>query len=381
MVTLVYEYSKPKEFNGFVCKIDQVSFEDFDEFKKYLNGEAAYDFLDNSVKKNDDEKLLYAFEDDKILWINDTDIIKQDGVKYAILQLAEGDKTRYKRNISLKTLNSMHDSSNCDDYEFIYFGNAGNLENCEIGLENIYKEFNSGKLRPGDYYGTSLSMSDVILIENEDKIQAYYCDRFGFTPLSDSFITEQLKEKFNCNLDVKKEYMLLGDFDNLIPISIDSSINLRNRYGYLDDNYGEIFLLADKRSKLYLDAANELNVEFLEISKEIVNFVNDGYIDMASSIRNINSNNDSVDISVIGKSTFLNCLVNVVTDNNVKEHFTLDVEFPDGFFSIGADKLVKQFNKYSSKIVGSLGINSNFKFKAEPAFKDPFIRKAGKGGI
>ena len=58
MVTLVYEYSKPKEFNGFVCKIDQVSFEDFDEFKKYLNGEAAYDFLDNSVKKNDDEKLL-----------------------------------------------------------------------------------------------------------------------------------------------------------------------------------------------------------------------------------------------------------------------------------------------------------------------------------
>lgn len=381
MVTLVYEYSKPKEFNGFVCKIDQVSFEDFDEFKKYLNGEAAYDFLDNSVKKNDDEKLLYAFEDDKILWINDTDIIKQDGVKYAILQLAEGDKTRYKRNISLKTLNSMHDSSNCDDYEFIYFGNAGNLENCEIDLENIYKEFNSGKLRPGDYYGTSLSMSDVILIENEDKIQAYYCDRFGFTPLSDSFITEQLKEKFNCNLDVKKEYMLLGDFDNLIPISIDSSINLRNRYGYLDDNYGEIFLLADKRSKLYLDAANELNVEFLEISKEIVNFVNDGYIDMASSIRNINSNNDSVDISVIGKSTFLNCLVNVVTDNNVKEHFTLDVEFPDGFFSIGADKLVKQFNKYSSKIVGSLGISSNFKFKAEPAFNDPFIRKAGKGGI
>lgn len=381
MVTLVYEYSKPKEFNGFVCKIDQVSFEDFDEFKKYLNGEAAYDFLDNSVKKNDDEKLLYAFEDDKILWINDTDIIKQDGVKYAILQLAEGDKTRYKRNISLKTLNSMHDSSNCDDYEFIYFGNAGNLENCEIGLENIYKEFNSGKLRPGDYYGTSLSMSDVILIENEDKIQAYYCDRFGFTPLSDSFITEQLKEKFNCNLDVKKEYMLLGDFDNLIPISIDSSINLRNRYGYLDDNYGEIFLLADKRSKLYLDAANELNVEFLEISKEIVNFVNDGYIDMASSIRNINSNNDSVDISVIGKSTFLNCLVNVVTDNNVKEHFTLDVEFPDGFFSIGADKLVKQFNKYSSKIVGSLGINSNFKFKAEPAFNVSFIRKAGKGGI
>ena len=381
MVTLVYEYSKPKEFNGFVCKIDQVSFEDFDEFKKYLNGEAAYDFLDNSVKKNDDEKLLYAFEDDKILWINDTDIIKQDGVKYAILQLAEGDKTRYKRNISLKTLNSMHDSSNCDDYEFIYFGNAGNLENCEIGLENIYKEFNSGKLRPGDYYGTSLSMSDVILIENEDKIQAYYCDRFGLTPLSDSFITEQLKEKFNCNLDVKKEYMLLGDFDNLIPISIDSSINLRNRYGYLDDNYGEIFLLADKRSKLYLDAANELNVEFLEISKEIVNFVNDGYIDMASSIRNINSNNDSVDISVIGKSTFLNCLVNVVTDNNVKEHFTLDVEFPDGFFSIGADKLVKQFNKYSSKIVGSLGINSNFKFKAEPAFNVSFIRKAGKGGI
>ena len=51
MVTLVYEYSKPKEFNGFVSKIDQVTFGDLDEFGKYLNGEAAYDFLDNSVKK------------------------------------------------------------------------------------------------------------------------------------------------------------------------------------------------------------------------------------------------------------------------------------------------------------------------------------------
>ena len=381
MVTLVYEYSKPKEFNGFVSKVDQVSFEDLDEFRKYLNSEAAYDFLDNFVKKNDDEKLLYAFEDDKILWINDTDIIKQDGVKYAILQLAEGDKTRYKRNISLNTLYSMWGTPNCNDYEFIYFGNAGNWENCEFGLESIYKEFNAGKLRPGDYYGTSLSMSDVILIENEDKIQAYYCDRFGFTPLSDSFVTEQLKEKFNCNLDVKKEYMLLGDFDNLIPISIDSSINLRNRYAYLDDNYGEIFLLADKRSRLYLSAADKLNVEFLEISKEIVHFVNDGYINMTSSIRNINSNNDSVDISVIGKNTFLNCLVNVVTNNNVKEHFILDVEFPDGFFSMGADKLVKQFNKFSSKIVGSLGINSDFKFKADSVLNDPFVRKVGKGGI
>lgn len=381
MVTLVFEYSKPKQFNGFVTNMDQVLFMDLDEFNKYLNGETAYNFIDDSVKRNDDEKLLYAFEDDKIVWVNNTDINKNEGIKYAILQLAEGDKTRYKRNISLNTLYSMYGSPNCNDYEFIYFGNVGNWENCEIGLENIYKEFNSGKLRPGDYYGTSLSMSDVILIENEDKIQAYYCDRFGFTPLSDSFVTEQLKEKFNCNLDVKKEYMLLGDFDNFIPISIDSSINLRNRYGYLDDNYGDIFLLADKRSKFYLNAADELNVEFLEISKEIVNFVNDGYIDMVSSIRNINSNNDSVDISVIGKNTFLNCLVNVVTDNNVKEHFTLDVEFPDGFFSMGADKLVKQFNKYSSKIVGSLGINSNYKFKAEPAFNDPFVRKAGKGGI
>lgn len=381
MVTLVFEYSKPKEFNGFVTNMDQVSFMDLDEFNKYLKGEAAYNFIDDSVKRNDDEKLLYAFEDDKIVWVNNTDINKNEGIKYAILQLAEGDKTRYKRNISLNTLYSMYGSPNCNDYEFVYFGSIRYKENSELGLENIYKEFNSGKLRPGDYYGTSLSMSDVILIENEDKIQAYYCDRFGFTPLSDSFVTEQLKEKFNCNLDVKKEYMLLGDFDNFIPISIDSSINLRNRYGYLDDNYGDIFLLADKRSKFYLNAADELNVEFLEISKEIVNFVNDGYIDMASSIRNINSNNDSVDISVIGKNTFLNCLVNVVTDNNVKEHFTLDVEFPDGFFSMGADKLVKQFNKYSSKIVGSLGINSNYKFKAEPAFNDPFVRKAGKGGI
>ena len=37
---------------------------DLDEFNKYLKGEAAYNFIDDSVKRNDDEKLLYAFEDE-----------------------------------------------------------------------------------------------------------------------------------------------------------------------------------------------------------------------------------------------------------------------------------------------------------------------------
>ena len=53
-------------------------------------------------------------------------------------------------------------------------------------LEDIYYAFNTN--HPDDYEGHSLSVSDVVVIKENNKLLAYYVDSFGFKPLKD-FVT------------------------------------------------------------------------------------------------------------------------------------------------------------------------------------------------
>lgn len=49
-------------------------------------------------------------------------------------------------------------------------------------LENLYIMYNVGD-RPADYYGTSLSVSDVLILKINNTTTAYYVDSFGFKKL------------------------------------------------------------------------------------------------------------------------------------------------------------------------------------------------------
>lgn len=65
-------------------------------------------------------------------------------------------------------------------------------EKCRFGkytslCDFVYAEFNQDN-RPGikdGYYGTSLSVSDIILIKEKETIHAFYVDNFGFKELMD----------------------------------------------------------------------------------------------------------------------------------------------------------------------------------------------------
>ena len=48
-------------------------------------------------------------------------------------------------------------------------------------LEQLYQEFNCA--RPTDYHGHSLSVSDVIMLNQDGKISAHYVDSIGFKEL------------------------------------------------------------------------------------------------------------------------------------------------------------------------------------------------------
>lgn len=59
-IILHIKYQEPINFNGFVVENDTITFDSQEELNNYVNGKAAYDVLDNCVKKNDNEILLYA---------------------------------------------------------------------------------------------------------------------------------------------------------------------------------------------------------------------------------------------------------------------------------------------------------------------------------
>ena len=171
------------------------------------------------------------------------------GPRYAILQLAEGnEQSHYNRGVSLDFLISHGKNPNCDDYEMIYFKSVDG--GSKIDLEEIFSELNSNLPRPANYYGTSLSVSDVVLVsENGKDVKAYYCDTYGFTPL-DNFISDEIKWKFSYGLDVREEYSILSKLysENLFPPQA-----LYDRIDYLNSAYSPIFKLADIRKNKYIE--------------------------------------------------------------------------------------------------------------------------------
>ena len=89
------------------------------------------------------------------------------------------------------------------DYEILYRGNLPigkrSVPQPEL-LEQLYQKFNCAQ--PMDYHGHSLSVSDVILLNQAGKTSAHYVDSIGFRELSGfqdkqerSSVLSQLKAK------------------------------------------------------------------------------------------------------------------------------------------------------------------------------------------
>ena len=72
-------------------------------------------------------------------------------------------------------------------YEKVYEARAGSDDNT---LEKIYVKYNTN--HPADYQAHSLSMSDVVVVNQDGKKTAWYCDTFCFEPLQG--FSQQTKE-------------------------------------------------------------------------------------------------------------------------------------------------------------------------------------------
>ena len=94
---------------------------------------------------------------------------------FSIYQLKGGNETL---DYSFEPLDSIHRnglSVKPENYELVYEAPLTEKDN----LESIYTRFNVD--RPADFTGHSLSVSDIVVLHQDGKDTAHYCDRAGFS--------------------------------------------------------------------------------------------------------------------------------------------------------------------------------------------------------
>lgn len=74
----------------------------------------------------------------------------------------------------------------------MYEGEVGEFRG-NATLEALFTQFNND--RPDDFFGHSLSVSDVIVISADGKDTAYFCDSFGFTEMPEFFKEKELVQE------------------------------------------------------------------------------------------------------------------------------------------------------------------------------------------
>ena len=128
---------------------------------------------------------------------------QQSGQDCYLLMQLKRDADPALRFASMRYLEKQNIAPAIENYEILYRGNLptgkrGILQS-EL-LEQLYQKFNCAQ--PMDYHGHSLSVSDVILLNQAGKISAHYVDSIGFRELSGfqdkqerSSVLSQLKAK------------------------------------------------------------------------------------------------------------------------------------------------------------------------------------------
>ena len=105
---------------------------------------------------------------------------------FSIYQLKQGDTTRDYRFEPLDTIRNNGLSVKPENYELVYTAPL----TAKDDLESIYTRFNVD--RPADFTGHSLSVSDIVVLHQDGKDTAHYCDRAGF-PKCRSFCSRRRK--------------------------------------------------------------------------------------------------------------------------------------------------------------------------------------------
>lgn len=108
---------------------------------------------------------------------------------YAIYQLKDSEDLRYHRFASVNQLTAEQLTIDKSNYDLVYSAPMLPTDT----LDGIYEKFNTN--HPKDFTGHSLSVSDVVVTQQDGEPTAHYVDNFGFMPLPAFLQGETQQEK------------------------------------------------------------------------------------------------------------------------------------------------------------------------------------------
>lgn len=107
---------------------------------------------------------------------------------FSIYQLKSGNETLDYRFEPLDAIRNNGLSVKPENYEQVYTAPLTEKDS----LESFYTRFNID--RPADFKGHSLSVSDIVVLHQDGKDTAHYCDRFGFSQVPEFLQPERAAE-------------------------------------------------------------------------------------------------------------------------------------------------------------------------------------------
>ncbi len=128
---------------------------------------------------------------------------------YEIYQIPSGERYRDIRFESMEHLSIMGQLPDRLNYEKVYSGRLDDIE-YDDKPEGIFVKFNMN--RPEDFEGHSLSVSDVIVIEDENGKSAHFVDDVGFKDITEIFLEHERKEQ-------TVEQLNINDYENIRLVS------------------------------------------------------------------------------------------------------------------------------------------------------------------
>ncbi len=162
---------------------------------------------------------------------------KENEPTYKIYQLKKGEEyhnLRFTRWDDMPRFNLSFDRKNYDE---VYGGNIADVTKFPFKegiLEDIFKKFNND--RPEDFKGRSLSVSDVVVLEDKEGSSAYFVDTVGMADVTDLFF-ELKKETIDLSklteVEITEEYDRSGD-------EPDNSTHVKNTILFTDLDKSEI---------------------------------------------------------------------------------------------------------------------------------------------
>ena len=130
---------------------------------------------------------------------------------FTIYQLRDHESTHDHRFLSMSQLQAAGLTVERTNYEVVYAGalhHSSGKATPEL-LNDIFYRFNME--RPEDFYGHSLSVSDIVALKVDGAVSVHYVDRYGFQELHGFLSDQPLK---NAEMQMEDDYGMIDGIIN-----------------------------------------------------------------------------------------------------------------------------------------------------------------------